>query len=299
MACLSVLVIPNLSGRPVAGSATAIYVPAPPQAGQCVTQLSAVPQDDGGQNDPSVEYPIASYGPCGASVVGEVMSVEPKTLATPPVALSAYTRAGAECELAMVNYVGSIGPFDLTNPNTPSIAWQTTVTIQSVSVGPTDLQQRAGQTWTACIGTTSDDARYKGRIADALTRGTLPPTYALCWGSVPASTQQQNDTSVRPCAEPHTAEILGTTQITDPKTTAADVQRTCRGFAARAMRTADPTRGGALTIVAYSMDGTSVLPLTAVELTSGFLGCLAVVAAPHQLVGTVIGLGDRPAPVTG
>ncbi|SDP39347.1 hypothetical protein SAMN04515671_4025 [Nakamurella panacisegetis] len=297
LACLSLLVVPNLRGRPLAGSATAVYLPPAPRVGQCVTALSPVPQGDSREIDPMVEYPDATYGPCRGYVVGEVMSVQAASLPAPRVPLSRYEEASSECELAEVNYVGSIGPFDLTDPNVPSIAWQAAVTIASIPVGPNRLQQGIGQTWTACVGATSDNTRYTGRIADALTRGVLPPTFATCWGAVPAATRLRSDSSVRPCAAPHTAEILATTQITDPLATDEDVQRTCRKFAARAMRTADPTGGGAITIAAYSMDGTSVMPLAEVELTAGYLGCLATVTPPRQLIGTLIGLGDHAVPI--
>ena len=299
VACLTLVVFPNFRGRPIGGFAVAVDVPPPPQTGQCLTTLSTVPQDDGSQSDPRVVYPTATFGACVSGVLGEVMSVDPRGFPAVPPTISTYTAASAQCEFSEVNYVGSIGPFDLTNPNVPSLAWQASVTIQSVSIGPSSLQRRAGQMWTACIGTTADSARYSGRIADALTKGSLPPTYATCWGSKPASTALRTDSALASCAAPHSVEILGTTQVIDASTTVAQVQRSCVGFAARAMRTADPTRGGELTIQAYSMDGASVMPLSSAELTAGFLGCLATVDPPHQLVGTLIGLGDHAVPITG
>jgi hypothetical protein len=299
LACLTLIVLPNIHGRPVSGSAIPTYVPPPPQVGQCVTSLKQVQFGTEQPDDTPIAYPTISYGSCDSAVMGEVMSVDPTGLSAAGLTIGTYQTASSSCELDEVNYVGSIGPFDLTNPNVPSIAWQAAVTIQSVSIGPSPLQRGAGQSWTACVGTTSDDAAYRGRIVNALTRGSLPAAFATCWGSLPASTQLQTDTPVESCAAPHAVEILGTTQITDPATTAAEVQRTCEGFAKRALRTTDPTRGGAVRIEAFSMDGASVMPLTSVQLTSGFLGCLAKVDPPHQLLGTLIGLGDHAAPITG
>ena len=99
------------------------------------------------------------------------------------------------------------------------------------------------------------------------------------------------------CSTPHPVEVLAVTQITDAKTTIGQVSKSCLGMASRTLRTPDPTRGGRVVIAAYSMDGSSVLPLTAAALFQGYLGCIAAVRSPNLLNDTLIGISSRPLPI--
>lgn len=296
---LAAVSLPHLGGRRVVGSAVAAVVPAPPLVGSCVTWLSPAPSTNPDTPDEApITYPYANYGPCRGEALGEVMSLD--TSVHPPVdgTVGGYLRADAACGLDEVNYVGSIGPFDPATITKPGIAWQALAFVDSVVIGPGRLQRAAGQTWTACIGATPSRAAYRGRIADALRNGVLPPAYAVCWKSLPVSTDQQLDDQRTACAAAHPIEILATTQIIDATTTMTQVSRSCRGLASRAMRTPDPTKGGTIRIAAYSMDGLSVLPLTSSALFAGDVGCIASATPPLRLLGTLIGLGDKPAPMT-
>jgi hypothetical protein len=222
----------------------------------------------------------------------------------PATTIDDYQQASSLCELAEVRYVGSIGPFDPTTIATPGIGWKSKVTVESVSIAPTPLQRAAGQRWTACVGASPiglDGTRrtYTGTLARALTDGRLPPNFGTCWRALVSSTEQQVTEAQVDCAQPHSVEILGDTQITDPTTTPAQIAASCRGMAARSMRTPDPTVGGRLQISAYSMDGSSVMPVDQRNMLAGFTGCVASVLAPLRLQGTVIGLGSRPLPLVG
>jgi hypothetical protein len=298
---LAAVTLPHLGGRRVGGSAVVTVVPGAPQVGSCVTALSPAPsiQLDDAPDQTSITYPYAVYGSCDGVVAGEVMSLSNANRSPVGTTVGSYLRAGAACQLDEVNYVGSIGPFDPVTIAKPGIAWQAAAFVDSVLVGPDSLQRAAGQTWTACIGATPDRVPYRGRIANALTTGVLPPTFAICWKALPVSTDPQVDDQLTSCTTPHPVEVLATTQIIDDTTTTAQVDASCLGFASRAMRTADPTRGGVVRISAYSVGADSVRPLTTPALMVGYIECIASVAAPQALVGTLIGLGDRPAPITG
>lgn len=297
---LAAVTLPNLGGRRIAGSAVPAVIPGPPSAGDCVKALSPLPPADRDVPDGSpIIYPSAVYGDCTGTVLGEVMSVDVSIHPLVDATSGGYNRADAACSLDQVNYVGSIGPFDPATIKTPGIAWQAAAFVDSEAVGPDPVQRAAGRWWTACVGMTPGRNGYRGRIVNALSTGVLPPDFALCWKSLAISTDQQVDDQVTPCATPHPIEVLATTQIIDPTATPTQVNRSCIGFASRAMRTADPTRGGTVVIAAYSMDGASVLPLTSRALLAGYVGCIAAVTPPHRLVGTLVGLGDRPAPTTG
>ena len=54
---------------------------------------------------------------------------------------------------------------------------------------------------------------------------------------------------------------------------------------------------GRVVIAAYSMDGSSVLPLTAAALFQGYLGCIATVKSPNLLNDTLIGISSKPLPI--
>ncbi len=298
LVALAAISVPGVIGRRLIGSPVAQTIPAPPSVGDCVTAISPVPPiDPGGDVDIAAAYPSASFGSCTGPIVGEVMSVDPSAHAFGNTTLASYELAGSVCELSEVNYVGSIGPFDPATITTPGIAWQADVTVESVAIGPTALQRAGGQSWTACLGATPDRSAYRGRISGALAGGVLPPAFATCWRSLKSATEQQTEDQQIPCSRPHPIEVIALTQITDATTTTAQVSKSYLGMAARALRTSDPTRGGRLKIAAYSMDGSSVLPLTTAAMFQGYLGCIASVGPPNRLDNTLIGVGSKPLPI--
>lgn len=288
------VVLHGVTVRAVAGTPTAAVVPPAPAVGACVIGLAPAPTGAGATR---VDYPYARFGRCDGPIVGQVMAVDRTRHALAGTTVDQYREASSLCELAEVPFVGSVGPFDPATIATPGIGWQTQVTVESVSIAPSPLQQAAGQRWTACVGATRNRTTYTGTIAHALTVGTLPPELATCWRALVSSTEQQVADPEVVCSQPHSVEILALTQITDPTTTTAEIQASCRGMASRALRTPDPTAGGRLRITAYSMDGSSVMPVSQINMLAGFTGCIASVPAPLRLQGTVIGLGSRPLPL--
>lgn len=298
LTCVAVagVVLHGAVGRTMAGTPVAAVVPPAPQAGACVVALSTAPSEGPLAR---IDYPYATFGSCDGPKIGEVLDVDPAAHEFAGVTLDDYQQQSSLCELSEVAYVGSIGPFDPATITTPGIGWQAAVTVESLSIAPTPLQRAAGQQWTACVGATSDRSVYSGSLSSALTVGTLPPQFATCWRALVSSTEQQVTEPEVACSQPHSVEILATTQITDPATTPAFIEQSCRGMASRALRTSDPTIGGRLTITAYSMDGSSVLPVNQGNMLAGFTGCVASVPAPLRLQGTVIGLGSKPLPLAG
>ncbi len=298
VACVAVAA-PGVVGRQLAGAPIPAVIPDPPEVGQCVTGISTMPAvDDVGDVDIPVDYPSAQFGSCTGPIVGEVMSVDLTQHELSRTTVASYQLAGSACELSEVNYVGSVGPFDPATITTPGIAWQADVTVESVAIGPTHLQAGGGQSWTACVGAAHDRSRYRGTLRSALSSGVLPPTFATCWKSLKSATEQQIEEQQVLCSTPHPIEVLALTQITDATTTTQQVTKSCLGMASRALRTADPTRGGQVRIAAYSMDGSSVLPLTSAAMFQGYLGCIASVDPPDRLTDTLIGIGSKPLPIT-
>lgn len=292
------VVVHGVTARSVTGTPVATVVPGAPVVGACVVTLSPSPN---GRGNTRVDYPYATFGRCDGPIVGEVMAVDPTHHDLARTTVSQYREASSLCELPEVTYVGSIGPFDPASLATPGIGigWMSQVTVESVSIGPTPLQRAAGQQWTACVGASRNRTTYTGTIASALTVGTLPPELATCWRTLVSSTEQQVTDPEVACSQPHSVEILALTQIIDPTTTPAEVAASCLGMASRTLQTSDPTVAGRLRITAYSMDGSSVMPVNQVNMLAGFTGCVASVPAPERLLGTVIGLGSNPLPLAG
>ena len=295
---LAALVVPGAVGRHVNGAPVAAVIAGPPSVGDCVRAISPLPPTDQNTDvDAQVTYPSMEYGGCSGQAIGEVMSVDLSPHELRRATVASYELDSATCELSEVNYVGSIGPFDPATITTPGIAWQADVTVQSVSVGPSAMQIQAGRSWTACIGVTPDRRPYRGRLSGALTTGVLPPEFATCWRSLLSATEQQMAEQQVLCSAPHPVEVLAVTQITEATTTIAQVTKSCLGMASRTLRTADPTLGGRVEIAAYSLDGSSVAPLTAAALFQGYLGCIASMKPPKKLNDTLIGISSRPLPI--
>ncbi len=295
---LAALVVPSAVGHQVKGSPVAAVIADPPSVGDCVRAISPLPPTDQSSDvNAQVTYPTMEYGSCAGPVIGEVMSVDLAQHDLRRTTVASYEFDSSTCELSEVNYVGSIGPFDPATITTPGIAWQAAVTVQSVSVGPSALQIRAGRTWTACVGVTPDRRPYRGRLSDALTTGVLPPEFATCWRSLQSTSEQQMADQQVGCSTPHRFEILAVTEVTAAGTTVTQVNRSCLGMATRSLRTADPTRAGRLVISAYVLDGTSMVPLTAAGLFQGYLACIAAVKPPNLLEDTLIGISSRPLPI--
>ena len=297
---LAGVVVRQVSGQAIGGSAVAASVPPAPQVGTCVTAISAAP--DAGPERGQVEYPFGRFGSCAGPVIGEVMDVDRSFHPLNQATVDSYQEQSSLCELAEVPYVGSIGPFDPSTIATPGIGWIAEVTVESLSIGPTPLQRTAGQNWTACVGVTSDRRSYTGRLAGALTDGVLPPVFATCWDSLASADLAQAGGPSVACSSPHSVEALASTQISDATgrapATGAQVTKSCLGMASRAMRTADPTLAGRIQVAAYLADGRlrPVVPATSVV---GFVVCIASVRPPLRLDDTVIGIGDKPLPLAG
>ena len=152
------------------------------------------------------------------------------------------------------------------------------------------LQRAGGQSWTACVGATPDRSTYRGRSAvlwPAACSAGLRDLLEIAEVGNRAADRGPTD----PVFDAASDRGIALTQITDATTTTAQVPNPVWAWPSRALRTSDPTRGGRLKIAAYSMDGSSVLPLTPAAMFQGYLGCIASVDPPNRLDNTLI--GDR------
>jgi hypothetical protein len=207
-----------------------------------------------------IDFPTAHFGPCDGAVVGEVAFMDTTALPPERIVVNDYQSAVAQCALDAIGYLGSIPPVVGRGVGQPGILWTSVLGFRYTQIGPTDVQRAAGQQWSACAVGPADLTPYIGRLRDVLTTGVLPPIFGSCWSSIDLSGPKE----IR-CDSPHTVELLGATSLGSTPVSAAEVREACTVYAGRALRTADPTRDGAIRpeILASDRDAAIIPPIDA------------------------------------
>lgn len=293
---LAAIVVPNVPGHRIAGEPVAGTVPDSPSTGDCATWI-ADPWPRFDNPAPQIEdvfdYPTVTIGSCAGPIVGEVVSVA--SAPVPPVQISAtdYLSQLSQCPIDAIAYTGSIAPV-VDVASGASIVWAAQPEFRYTRVGP-DLAQRAqGQQWSACLIGSADGVPYSGRLRDVLTGGKLPSSFGTCLRSI-----DPFGTNHPACDQPHPAEVLGTTTLGPQAVSGADIQQACHDFAARALRTADPTRDGAIRIQAVAPRdwGVKLIGPTSPSIADTFVDCTAVAENGTMFIRSLIGVADGPLPI--
>jgi hypothetical protein len=290
LAVVTVTVVPMIDGRRVSGAATAVVFPAPPLVGDCV--VSPFPADkvlDG--IVPEIPVTEVTFGSCSGAKIGEVVALSDDVSVARS---SSLTAARGPCFREIATYAGlQLTADSVMVPGASTrglMTWLPTIGTQAFVIAPSRQERTAGHHWAACVAASTRRAEYRGSLRSAYTTGTLPDQFGLCWAKA--------DLDLVPdllrCDQPHPAELLATGWIGDRSLMSIpDIQAACRVTAGEIMRTPDPTRGGAITVVLdqVTLDGATTPndPL--------MVGCLVTASGNAELTGTVIGLGDRPAPL--
>jgi len=269
LAALTVLAVgtalrpPTFIGQPVAAP-----VAAAPAVSDCVTVLSRTGLRRAAQAT------VATCGP-DAVVVGEVAA-----LLAPADRLDGPLRAVAtsRCRQLTASYPGRLDPV-VNGPGSFSLTWASAVTTGIEVIGPNRRQRAAGQTWRACVVTAPGGAGYRGRLGGSLTGGGLPAPFGACYRSFAPS-----DDARVPCISPHRLELLAT--AVTRRTPLPAIDSSCRSYAARALRSADLTRAGALAVQVFSPTSSPF----------GLSTCAIRFADGRARSGSVIGLGSAPLP---
>jgi hypothetical protein len=279
--------------RGIPGSAHAAPVPPPPAIGDCLLEPTG---RFGGWGFGETLYPARRVAPCTGYRWGEVVSVLHGALATPT---SVNTTDGTgnpvteipnqtRCDRERLTYLGA--------PAGRSTQWGWELLVGTIAaVGPTSLQQAAGQSWVACVitpanGQPATSARYDGSVRDALNTGVLPVAFATC-----SNTTGATGILPGPCEQPHHAEVFGVATTT-PGDTQPGLDASCSKLVKWLMRTPDPSKSGLLRIRAFTthidQSGAAVLGLG----PNGDAICIVEPAGDHNLHGTLFGLGVNPIP---
>ncbi len=289
VALVAVAVVPSVAGRRVAGSAVATVFPRPPAVGDCLLTpfsgavRSGVPQE--------IPFTATRFGSCVGMIAGEVVAVWPDAAS----AQATTSRLAGPCYQATASYAGlqsSRRSTDVPGAQPAgTVRWKPTIGFIPYHVVPGDQEGRAGRTWVACLAVPIGRSMYVGTLRAAFTTGSLPPEFGLCWSGEDIDRLP----GPVPCSQPHVAELLATGFIRDRRAAPSElIDAACPAMASRLMRTGDPTRGGQLQIVSDrsgDVASRSDAPLT--------IGCVVSATGGQLLSGTVIGLGDRPAPLVG
>jgi len=293
LALVAVVVVPSISGRRVVGTAVGLTFAAPPQVGECVAPLPAGAVEKAG-GTPEVPIDIVAFGSCAGAIGGEVVAVWPTELAAQ--ADQNGSRRGGPCYQQAADFAG-LKPFSRSidvfgTPFDGTVYWKPTIGFNPINIVPGEIAAAGGQTWIACLAVPTRAASYQGTLRGAYLAGKLPDAFGLCWNRDDLDTAA----TLLHCDDPHAAELLATGWVQNrAKVSTPEMEASCRSVAGRIMRTADPTRQGAISIVADPVrrDGAQRedAPLA--------VNCFATAASPQQLSGTVISLGDRPLPLRG
>lgn len=290
------IVVPNLSGRRIAGEPVAGAVAGSPSAGDCATWI-ADPwprfDDPAPESEDVFDYPTFTVGSCDGPIVGEVVSVTSAPEPPPQISATDYLSQLEQCPIDAIAYTGSIAPVVEVGAGT-SIVWTAQTDFRYTRVGPGLAQRARGQQWSACLIGSVDGVPYSGRLHDVLTEGRLPSAFGTCLRSINAV-----GADTLACDHPHSVEILGTTRLGPRPVSGADLQQACLDFARRALRTADPTRSGAISIqVVTPRDwGVKVIDPTSGPMTDTFGDCVAVAQSGMTFNRSLIGVADGPLPI--
>jgi hypothetical protein len=287
LALAAVMVAPALSGLRSIGTAVPIELPSPPAVGDCVAQLSGPPADSG-ELPPRLAATAVLFGSCRGSIAGEVVAfwATEQEMANAP-----RSRRAGPCYPPLAEFTGQYPTGAATDPATSPlepVPWRPAVSYQAYLITPSDLEQRAGREWSACVITPADGRKYLGSLRHSYQDGSLPTVFGSCW----AADDTGMLTGPVDCAGPHTAQLLATGGNGPLDVPTANVVASCTRVAGQLMDADDPARDGQLTVIADRMT----------QLTRSWsgnpssIGCFVSVTGDRRMTGLVNGLGDRPVP---
>ncbi len=290
LALVAVAVLPLIDGRRVGGTPVALTFPPPPQPGDCAVPPFPEIVGNGGQ---PVEIPITDlhFGSCAGLIVGEIVSSRGGRASSKAQPVRTELCLGSAPGFAGLK----VSTQSATLPGVPTgdpVEWMPTVGANTYRVVPGDVERAAGHDWVACLSTPTGNRPYLGTLRAAYTTGRLPVQFGLCWAGIDLDAMP----ALVSCTEPHAAELLATGWIPDRSVVPLpDIEASCMDLAGRMMRTDDPTRRGALTVVLdqVTFDG-AFRPTDPLA-----VNCFAAASGGAQLTGTVIGLADGPVPLAG
>lgn len=274
-ALIALLCLRAQSGSDTAGVASAVPVPPAPRAGDCLTSISDMPEQNTVSSS-AVQLPAAVVGSCESLLAGEVVGIDSPASGRQAPHTTATTDDA--CAQRAATFLGLPAGRTIAG-----IIWTPGLATGSQEIGPDMRQWAAGQRWSACA-VTGAAARYRGSIRASVSGGVVPNALGLCWPDV-----VKMDADLASCSVPHRSQLLaigvvdGTASIQ-----LVTLNASCRQFAAAVLGGLDPEVAGALTVM-----------VAAQGIDPQVLLCSVSAVAHRQLLGSVLGIGARPLPLTG
>ena len=297
VAALVVLAVPALRTTRIDGAARTIDIPRPPAVGDCVTEAWTMTWSD---YDPARSlfdnYAQMPLEPCAGERFGEVVAVLDDPQRPGPADSSAgsgFTDLNLTlCGTAVSTYLGAT-PARIS----AGVAWSPSVLSWWPMVSsPSDLQLAAGQRWLACIvgpgPAGGSEKAYEGTLRNSVTTGVARDRSGLCNDDPGLSDGYSGDA----CSRPHTTQLLAQAPTPGTATPMVRLRDSCAAAAAALTGLADPTAGGALTVVVV-VDDLSGRTTADPVAPHGSLQCALTSTDPSRtLSGGLMGLGDDPIP---
>lgn len=295
------VVVPDLLGRNVNGTAVAVRIPGPPAVGACVVTTPSKSFQT--SSDGYLVLPALTFGSCQGPHFGEVTAVLQnvgRQRGTPSVTPDAQGgQVWTTCPDAENGYVGLTGYLD----GTAGGGWYPVLNSTSIFGGPDRRQQAVGQDWAACVlvmrSIGSNDAiSYAGSARNSVTGGRLPDNFGVCSQDPTVFGDQVV------CTSPHRFQLLARFDLTRDRATQTQRLVTCHTLATGLTRMPDLTAGGRLTLSIttdrFDQNGrasTDRGPLHPGE--SGTSTCALGTVGDARLSGSLLGLGSQPIPIVG
>jgi len=285
---VAALVVPNMAGRRIVGSATPVPVPDPPKVGQCL--LSGADGGGSALEFDQVTVWSVGVGPCGANNYGEVVAVASDVHYFPSTVSNRMSHPEPlACQPTARRYVGwqvaadelTIGESGGTGTQSARVLgpWRPVSTTSIALFGPNLRQYVAGQHWLACV-LMPRNAPYAGSVRGG-PAGEASSAFASCWNRGPVLPKQSI-----PCSQPHDGETFGVARVQNDDQAALD--RSCVELVGSASGMTDPSRGGAIIVDAQIAGSQS----NSVRQAS----CTISVSGDRRLTRSLTGVGDGPLP---
>ncbi len=274
------------AGALVAGNGYPAPLPPQPVVGQCIA--SDIPEPVSGDYDESTVSPgdevTTPFGPCGGEISGEVMLVG-RAKGDLDDRLKVASDLSDDCARATRRATG----IDVVETQSAGsgVEWSLSPNARYRWVVPDPRAQAGGRVWLACIVTPAYGKRYRGTVQDSFRGGRLPDGFGSCWAGVAVTAALQSE----PCSGPHRSELIGVGRSVDDSLTAARAEASCRDIAGRVMGRADPTANGDLEIRMHPQDLDRQMQIRDFPPE---VVCYVTGTGGREIVGTVVGLGDRP-----
>ena len=285
LALVAALARPVLAERPVAGTPVAAVIAPPPTVGSCVGDIAEA-ATGAARRESDRTLPVATVVPCSGFVTGEIISVTPSRHGPRISTLDEYNQANPSCRSEVEKYLGTTATTVIRG-----VEWNLNIDVDIATVGPDDHDRAAGRSWTACVLSAANQIYPATPLHQSWLSGTLPDAFGLCW----AENLVQHGVPTN-CTSPHRTQQIGdgfVAQTSDSGTGIVssagpdDIVAGCRMLAASVLKVADPTRGGALTVKV--VDDSAGAP---------YVQCVVAAVGNHKLTGSLIGIGNKPLPLT-